>query len=86
MALTSIIIALLAAGAADSTPTASAPAAAAQAPKAEDKIVCKSTQVTGSLVKKRKACQAKGTWAKQGESHQDQWKELQGILGNTRGN
>jgi hypothetical protein len=84
MALTSIIIAFLAAGA--SSPTTTSPATPASAPRAEDKVVCKSSQVTGSLVKKRKACQARGTWAKQSESHQDQWKELQGTLGNTRGN
>jgi hypothetical protein len=81
MAFSSILIALLAAG----TP-ASAPAAPAPASQPGDKVVCKSSAVTGSLVKKRKACQAKGTWAKQSESHQDQWKELQGTLGNTRGN
>ena len=86
MALTSIIVALLASGAANSTPTAATPAAPAPAAKANDKVVCQSSQVTGSLVRKRKACQTKGTWAKQSESHQDQWKELQGTLGNTRGN
>jgi hypothetical protein len=83
MAFTSIIIALLAAG---SPGSATAPAAPAAASKANDKVVCQSSQVTGSLVRKRKACQTKGTWAKQSESHQDQWKELQGTLGNTRGN
>jgi predicted secreted protein len=90
MAVTSIIIAVLAAGAASSTPTASAPAApatqAAPAAKAQDKVVCQASQVTGSLVRKRKACQTKGTWAKQSESHQNQWQEIQGTLGNTRGN
>jgi hypothetical protein len=37
-------------------------------------------------VKKRKACQTKGAWAKQGESHQYQWQELQGTRGTTNGN
>jgi predicted secreted protein len=88
MAFTSIIVALLAAGASGPATTAPAapPPAAAPAPRAEDKVVCQSSQVTGSLVRKRKACQTKGAWARQGESHQNQWKELQGTLGNTRGN
>lgn len=83
MAYTSIIIALLVSGAANSTPTASAPATPAPAVKASDKMVCQSSQVTGSLVRKRKACQTKGTWAKQSESHQNQWKEIQGTFGHT---
>jgi predicted secreted protein len=86
MAFTSIIAALLAAGASGPTTTAPAAPAAAPAPRAEDKVVCKSSQVIGSLVRKRKTCQTKGAWAKQSESHQEQWQELQGRRGTSNGN
>ncbi len=50
------------------------------------KMVCRSREVTGSIVKKRKVCQLQATWEKQGDSYKEQWSALQGTLGNTNGN
>lgn len=50
------------------------------------KLVCKSREVTGSLVKKRKVCQQQVTWEKQSDSYKDQWSALQGTHGSTNGN
>jgi hypothetical protein len=86
MALTLIVAALLAAGASGQAPAASSAVTPAPASQPGNKVVCKTTQVTGSLVKKRKACQNKDSWAKQSESHQNQWQEIQGTRGSTNGN
>ncbi|MDQ3080172.1 MAG: hypothetical protein M3R03_09275, partial [Pseudomonadota bacterium] len=51
-----------------------------------DKLVCRSREVTGSLVKKRKVCQLQATWEKQSDSYMEQWSALQGTRGNTKGN
>jgi predicted secreted protein len=85
MTFSSIIIALLANSAA-SPPVQAAPAPAAAgspAPRPPEKQVCKTTQVTGSLARTRRVCQSSDTWAKQSESHQEQWKALQGTHGHT---
>jgi hypothetical protein len=50
------------------------------------KMVCRTREVTGSLVKKRRVCQLQGTWEKQSDSYKEQWEALQGTRGNTRGN
>ena len=48
-----------------------APAAAEAAPAAADKVVCKRFEVTGSLVKKRRACYTQAEWKKMNERDQD---------------
>ena len=87
----SIILALLMSAAASQvqaqtptpTPTQVQTAAPSQTP---DKMVCRTREVTGSIVKKRKVCQLQATWVKQGECYQELWAPLQGTLGNSKGN
>lgn len=78
--ISSVMIAMLLSG---------APAnATAPAEKTGDvnKVVCRTTQVTGSIVKKQKACHSKRTSARLRESHQEQWSAIQGTAGSSRGN
>ena len=53
-----ILIALAAAAAAGSTPAATAPA------NTKPKMICRSYDVTGSLVQKQRVCRSAQEWAK----------------------
>ena len=59
MIIQSMIVAMLASG------------AAAPAPGAADKVICKRFDVTGSLVKKRRVCLTRAEWAKMNDGDQD---------------
>ncbi len=87
----SVILALLMSAAASQvqaqTPTQVQTQVQAGAPsQTPDKLVCRTREVTGSLVKKRKVCQLQATWEKQSDSYREQWSPLQGTHGNSRGN
>ncbi len=85
MTISSILFALLVSGAAAQAPPEPQTQPGARAQTA-DKLVCRTREVTGSLVKKRKVCQVQATWEKQAESYREQWSPLQGTHGNSRGN
>ena len=87
MTIRSIMLAsLLAGGAAQAQTQTQSQVQAAAPSQTANKLVCRSREVTGSLVKKRKVCQLQATWETQGDSYKEQWSALQGTLGNTKGN
>ncbi|HEV7233550.1 MAG TPA: hypothetical protein VGN36_04840 [Sphingorhabdus sp.] len=63
-----------------------APAATASAKPEGDKVICKRSLETGSLVRKKRICHTKSEWARIASSHKEEWEEVQGTLGSTRGN
>lgn len=66
--------------------SASPAAAPAPTPAPSEKMTCKRFAETGSLVKKRRVCRTKAEWARLSARTQEEWGELQGTKGSSRGN
>ena len=67
-------------------------AAAAVAPKEfadasmQDKVICKKSTKTGSLVASDRVCMTQREWNRQSDDAKDMWDDIQGKKGSTHGN
>ena len=67
-------------------------AAAAVAPQQfadaapQDKVICKKSQKTGSLVGSDRVCMTQREWNRQSDDAKEMWDDIQGKKGSTHGN
>lgn len=52
---------------------------------APEKVICKKTQATGSLVSSERICLTPTEWAKQADAMKADWEDIQGKKGSTSG-
>jgi phage-related minor tail protein len=52
----------------------------------QDKIICKKSQKTGSLVASDRVCMTQREWNRQSDDAKEMWDDIQGKKGSTHGN